>query len=574
MKITIDKKQIEFLNGQTVLEIAFKNGIKIPKLCFHPDLKPSASCRLCLVEVKGKEGLHTACTLLAEDGMEINTDSPEIEKARRINLEMLFAQHCEECGDCVWGFDCQFLKLAKETGIKINRFKDRKTGLKTYKLGPALEFDSSKCIDCGNCVEACDKFASSFLEIKENNSSDKKRKGFFEVVLSQNKKKDCIYCGQCIIHCPVGAFESTGEFEKVEDPLKNKNKFVVFQIAPSIRTTIGEEFGLDYGTDVTDKLSGAIKKLGADMVFDTSVGADFTTYEEANEMIERHKNRKNLPILSSCCPSWVKYIEFFHPELIGNIATTRSPQMILGGLIKTFFAKKWDKNPKNIVVVSVMPCVAKKYEIQRKELKVDGLKPVDYVLTTRELAYLLIKNKIDLKDVKPSKMDDPFGDPSGAGVIYGASGGVLESALRTACEKINKSDSLKIDFEQVRGSKGIKVAQIILGNEKFKVAAISGIRNAEKILREIKDNPDAYHCIEVMACPGGCIGGGGQPLPTNEIIRKKRADGLYAIDSKKKLRKAHENPILKKAYSEYLKDSKIIHKICHTRYHKKNKEVY
>jgi iron-only hydrogenase group A len=304
---------------------------------------------------------------------------------------------------------------------------------------------------------------------------------------------------------------------------------------------------MPYGEDVTDRLAGAVKKLGVDMVFDTSVGADFTTYEEAKEMIERHKSGKNLPILSSCCPSWVKYIEFYHPELIPNIATTRSPQEILGGLIKTFFAKKWNKNPKNIVVVSVMPCVSKKYEIERKDLKIGGIKTIDYVLTTRELAYLLVKNKIDLNTVEPQKMDDPFGNPSGAGVIYGASGGVLESALRTACEKITGKPADKIDIMEVRGQKGIKVMEVDLGGDKFKAVAVSGIKNAEKILMELKDSAnwrtEPYHCIEVMACPGGCIGGGGQPVPTTEEIRRKRADGLYLIDKNKKIRKAHENPI-------------------------------
>ena len=565
IKITINSKEILAEQGKTILEIAKENKIKIPTLCFHPDLKPGASCRICLVQIKGEKNFCTACSTEAREGMEIFTNTFEIEKARKINLELLFAQHKEECKDCVFEYNCKFLKLADKYDVKISRFADRKTKFPVYQFGPAIVFDSAKCIDCRNCVEICKQKESGFLDIEEKN-------GFFEVIPTKNKKIDCIYCGQCIIHCPVGAFEAVGEFEDIEKPLKAQNKFVVFQFAPAIRSSIGEEFGLEPGLVVTGKIVAAIRKLGANMVFDTSVGADFTTFEEAKEMIERHKTKKGLPIFSSCCPSWVKFIEFFHPEYIANLATTRSPQVILGGMIKTYLLKSKNINPKNIVVVSVMPCTSKKYEIQRSELKINGVKPVDYVLTTRELAYLLIKNKIDLKNIEPEQADNPFGEPSGAGVIYGASGGVAESVLRTVYEKITGQKLQDIEFREIRGEKGIKTASFKIKGEEIRIAVVDGIDNAKKVLNQIKENPNIYHCVEVMACPGGCIGGGGQPLPSDKKIRESRAKALYEIDKQKQIRAAHENPAVKEMYKKYLTDEKTIRKICHTRYYKKKRE--
>lgn len=569
IEIIIDNKKIKALEGQTVLEVAKENNIDIPSLCYHSDLDIKQNCRVCVVEVKGQKGMHPACATKVKEGMEIITDSPEIKRARKINLELIFSQHCEECDDCIYNNHCMLLDLAKKYQVEISRFSDRKKDYPIYQFGPSVVFDSTKCIDCRNCVEVCKKQEVNFFDIKEKDD-------FFQIFPTKDKKRECIYCGQCAVHCPVGAFEAVGEFEYIEKPIKEKDKIVIFQIAPSIRTSIGEEFGLEYGTIVTERIAGAIKKLGANKVFDTSVGADFTTMEEAKEFIGRLKGESILPMFTSCCPGWVKFVEFYYPEFIPHLTTVRSPHILFGGLIKTYWAKKEKIDPKKIVVVSVVPCMAKKYEAQRKELLINGLKPVDYVLTTRELARLFIKHGIDLKNVTPEKLDDAMGSPSGAGVVYGASGGVMESALRTVYEKLTEAKSgeknqcPKIDFIQVRGAKGLKKAEIKIGNRNVKVAVASGLKNAKKILEELKDNPKLYDYVEIMACFGGCIGGGGQPVPTDSKIREKRASGLYQIDNKKEVRLAEENPIVKEIYNNFLTEEKIIKPICHTKFYSKS----
>ncbi|MDD5696521.1 MAG: [FeFe] hydrogenase, group A [Candidatus Pacebacteria bacterium] len=565
IKISINGKEIMCFTGETVLDVARKNGLKIPSLCFHPDLEASGGCRLCLISIKDRKGFFTACSTKVERGMVIVSDSPEIRKLRKVNLEMLFAQHVESCRDCMRSYNCRLLALAGEYDLDLSKFDDRKRNYPVLQFGPAILFKSEKCIDCRNCVEVCKKQGVEFLEVEEHDS-------FMEVAPSKKKNKDCIYCGQCIAHCPVAAFEEADSIKDVEAALKDKKKFVVFQFAPSIRVSIGEEFGMPYGTVVTDKLIGAIRQLGAKRVFDVSVAADVTTIEEANELIERVKQGKKLPMFTSCCPAWVKFVEFYYPKFISRLTSVRSPQIILGGIIKKYVAEKEKVDPKKIVVVSVMPCTSKKYEITRKELQLQGLNPVDFVLTTHELACLLKSHDIDLNFVQGAKLDHILGDPSGAGVIYGASGGVTESALRTAIRKLTGRKNARINFKKVRGMEEVKEAVVDLGGVSLRVAVVNGLGNARDILEKLKKNPKLYDYVEIMACFGGCIGGGGQPVPTSREIRAKRAKGLYKIDEKKQIRLADDNPAVQELYKNFLKNKEITHEICHTKYFPKKKE--
>jgi len=566
MTLTINNKILSAKSGQTILEIAQTNGIKIPSLCYHPDLDVKANCRVCVVEIKGRDRLVTACSTAVKAGMEIMTDSPRVKKARVMNLELILSEHTKKCDDCLAFPDCELLKLTKDYRVRTDRLPPRKHGRKTYRFANAVEIDGEQCIDCQNCISACHNQGIDYLEIVGSGSRQ-------EIVPVKNKDKACVYCGQCTAHCPSASAQEQSAWPAVEKALQDKNKIVIAQFAPSIRVSLGEEFGLPNGANCEGLIYTALKKLGFDNVVDVNFGADITTMVEAEELMERLADKKAVwPMMTSCCPAWVAYAEFYHPELLLNLTTARSPHLHLAGALKTYWAEKNKIKPRRIVVVSIMPCTAKKYEASRKELWLEGRPLVDHVLTTRELAYLIKKHKIDFKNLPSTEGDKMFNHGSGAAAIYGASGGVMESALRTAlslaCRQVktakNKKNSIcheRLEFKDVRGLTGFKDASVDIGGRRLKVGVVNGLNNFHQALPKLKK----YHYIEVMACPGGCIGGGGQPIPTTDAIRKKRLEGLYSIDKGRQVRRAHENEAMLRYY-DWAKRPGFSAKLLHTKF--------
>lgn len=542
------KKQIVIINGteyeaeahENVLQVAERNGIDIPHFCFHEDLPLEANCRACLVQDANTGKVVMSCTVPAKDGTRILTTTPEVEKLRRKNLELLLAGHKKLCTNCQKNMHCKTACLMEHYKITGNEYVRNRVKEAIHKMGTAAEFDPNLCIACNKCIKACEHIGIGFLQLKGKASETR-------VGYNEDPKVDCIYCGQCTVVCPVNAIREQSHIEQVEAALKDKSKIVIAQTAPSVRASIGEEFGMPYGQDITGKLFTAYRKLGFDKVFDVNMGADITTMVEAEELVERIHSGEGLPMFTSCCPGWVKYVEFYHPELIPNLTTARSPQIHSGGAYKTWWAKKAGVDPKDIVVVSIMPCTSKKYETTHEKLKIDGLKPVDFSLTTREIARLIRKHKIDFANLQPSEVD-LAGTYSGAAVVYGASGGVMESALRTAYFMVTGQEFEKIDFTEVRGIKGFKKANIKIGDLTLKVAVVATAKNVQYLLRELKKNPHAFDYVEVMACPGGCLGGGGQPNPSSMRIIKERIKGIYGIDKKMQMRRAHENPVVKEFF--------------------------
>lgn len=564
MKVKINNSEFKALSGQTILEVALANNFEIPTLCDHPDLDVKANCRVCVVEVKGRKKLMTACSAIVSEGMEIYTDSPRVQKARDLNLELLFANHSKKCKTCPALFNCKLLSLARQYKIKSNRFLDRKSNRKTYLFANAVEVDNSQCIDCRNCIESCDKQGIHYLEMANEGINQ-------EIKPVADKTKACIYCGQCSLHCPTTSAQEQSVVAEVEKLLSDKTKVMTAQFAPALRVSIGEEFGLKPGIDLTKKINTSLKALGFNHVFDINFGADITTMTEAEELIVRLNDKKAVwPMFTSCCPAWVAYVEFYHPELIPNLTSARSPMIHIAGAIKTYWAQYEKINPKNIIIVSIVPCTAKKYESSRPEMSIDGNPLVDYVLTTREFAYLLKKHNIDLPSLKDSETEKLFNDGSGAAAIYGTSGGVMESALRTANSLICKSAKNKnkfcenrLEFKEVRGMKNFKEAVINLGGRKIKIGVVNGLNHFHALLPKLKK----YNYIEVMACEGGCLGGGGQPISKLKNVRKLRSEGMYNIDKNKKIRKAHENKAMTDYYS-WAKENNLSKKLLLTKFKK------
>lgn len=556
IKITLDGKKIKVDKEKTILEICRENGMTIPTLCNQPGLKSESRCRICLVEMNKK--LVTSCSTYPEEGCVILTKIQRVKDARKRNVELIMTHHTDGC-KLNQDEKNELCSLAKEVGLETTRFKRTRNYLPS--LGSAVIRDDNKCINCGRCVDTCSK-------IQGIHAIDFAGRGFNEHVASYFEKTlantSCIKCGQCIINCPVGALREREHLDDVMDVLKEKKKHIFVQIAPSIRVSLGEEFGYKVGTNVEGKMVSAFRACGFDKVFDVDLGADMTIMEEASEFLYRLKNGGPFPMITTCCPAWILMMESFYHDLFKNMSSCMSPHEMLGMLIKTYYAKKAGLKKSDIIVVSVMPCTAKKYESTREELH----SGVDYVLTTREAAKLIKNFKIDFRKLKDSKFDNPLGVSTGAGTIFGATGGVMEAALRTAYE-FGTNEKLKDpNFKVIRGMKGIKTGSVMINDIEIKFAAAHGGNNIKELLKNYKD----YHFIEIMACPGGCVGGGGQPIPTTEEIARIRGEALHKDDDKDKVRKSHENPVVKKIYKEFLDAplSPKAHKILHTYYKKRS----
>ena len=571
--IKINGKEYSVPKNSTVLEAARYAGINIPTLCYLKDINEIGACRLCLVEVKGARGLVTACVYPVNEGMEIFTNTPKVMAARKMNLELVLSAHDKKCLSCVRSTTCELQKLCNEYGVDSSYFNSPALEEDIEDNGPSIVRDNNKCILCRRCVAACTKLQGIGAIGIVNRGYDTKVAPAFEVNLTDTS---CINCGQCIVACPVGALYEKDDTQKVLDAIADPSKHVVICSAPSIRATIGECFGYEPGTDVEGKMITAMKALGFDYVYDMNFTADLTIMEEAHEFIERFTKGENLPLMTSCSPGWIKYCEHYFPEMVDNLSSCKSPQQMFGAMYKTYYAQKHGLDPKDIYMVSCIPCTAKKFEVLRDDQSAAGVPDVDVAITTRELARMIQQAGIDFCALEDGKFDDPFGIGSGAGVIFGATGGVMEAALRTAAEVILGKPLEKLEFEDVRGTAGIKRASYKLGDIQINVAVVSGTNNAKELLNRVRSGEEKVDFIEVMACPGGCVNGGGQPVQpaivrNNVDLRAKRAACLYSADKKMDLRKSHENSAIKKIYEEFLGEpgSHKAHEILHTTYVKR-----
>ena len=573
--LTIDGVEVKTEKGTTILEAARQVGIDIPTLCFLKDINEMGDCRMCIVEVEGRRGFATSCIQTVEEGMKVHTHTPNVLEARHVILDLIISNHAKDCLTCTRSGNCELQALAVKFNVLNVEFPGEMSKHKIDDLSPSIVRDFNKCILCRRCVAACKK-------VQGVGAIDCINRGFESCISTVGDHSlndvNCTNCGQCIEACPTGALHEKETINDVWIKLKDPDSYVVVQTAPAVRVALGDEFGMPIGTNVTGKMVTALKRLGFNKVFDTNTGADITIMEEAYELIERLKTNDNLPMITSCSPGWIKYIEMNYPELLPHLSTCKSPHQMFGALIKTYFAKKENIDPKKIYVVSVMPCIAKKYERQRPEMKNDGLFDVDNVITTRELSRMIKQANIEFTTLEDSSFDNPMGEATGAAAIFGTTGGVMEAALRTAQDALTGKCMDKIDFEEVRGEKEIKKATVNIDGNDLKVVAASGLKNARKILEEIKSGNADYQFVEIMACPGGCVMGGGQPIKSSKIrrevdVRKLRADGLYSIDEKSQIRKSHENPVVRKLYEEYLEKpgSYRAHKLLHTHYTKKDK---
>ena len=570
VNLKINGKDVSVPAGTTILDAARKAGIRIPTLCYLRDINAIGACRVCVVEVKGARSLVASCVYPVAEGMEVTTNSKRVLSSRKTTVELLLSDHNQDCLHCVRSGNCELQTLSTEMGCESGKFSGETNNFVIDFSTPSLVRDNNKGILCRRCVAAC-KYYQGVSVIGANSRGFDTHIGCsFEKNLSE---VDCVACGQCINVCPTGALREREEIDDVIAALNDPSKYVIFGTAPATRVGIGEEFGYPVGSNCQGKMVAAIKALGADEVFDVDFTADLTIMEEGTEFLNRVKEGGVLPMMTSCSPAWIKFVEHNYPELIPNLSTCKSPQQMFGAIVKTYYAEKIGKDPKDIVVVSVMPCTAKKFEKNRPEMAAAGVPDIDYVLTTRELARLIKKNGIMFNELEDAEYDLPLGIASGAGLIFGVTGGVMEAALRTVREILENKSYGKIDFTDVRGAKGIKEATYNIAGIEVKVAVASGLANARILCDQIKEGKSPYHFIEIMSCPGGCVNGGGQPIKTADVrnntdYRALRTNAIYDTDEKMKLRKSHDNPIIKELYETYLGEPNghKSHAILHTKY--------
>ncbi|MGI6200839.1 MAG: NADH-dependent [FeFe] hydrogenase, group A6 [Christensenellales bacterium] len=574
--LTVDGVKVQVPQGSTVLDAAYAANINIPTLCYLKDVSAIGACRMCLVDT-GARSLQAACVLPATEGMVVKTNTPQIRDARRVNLELLLSNHERSCLTCPRNTNCELQTMAEELGIRDLHYEGERLEKPMDMLSPSVVRDPNKCILCRRCIAAC----HDVQKIGVIGATERGFKTTVEPVYGKSLADvPCINCGQCIISCPVGALTEKDQTADVWALLKDPTKHVVVQPAPAVRAALGEEFGLPMGTPVTGKMAAALRMLGFDKVFDTNFGADLTIMEEGTEFLGRLQNNGVLPMITSCSPGWIKYCEHYFPDFLENLSSCKSPHEMLGAIIKSYYAEKNNLDPKDVAVVSVMPCTAKKFEAARDELAANGYPDVDVVITTRELARMIKTAGIDFVRLPEESFDDMLGDSTGAADIFGATGGVMEAALRTVYEVVTGETLESVDFTAVRGVEGIKEASVQVGDRLVRVAVASGTGNAKTLLEKVRAGEAQYDFIEIMGCPGGCVNGGGQPIVSSRVkmgvdVRVERAKALYAEDAGKALRKSHENPSIQKLYADYLGEpnSEKAHHLLHTHYQPRKKYV-